>query len=385
MDADHGHTSFDTIVIGGGQAGLAAGHYLARQGTSFLILDAHERTGDAWRRRWDSLRLFTPARYNGLPGMRFPGTGGAFITKDEMADYLEDYAERFRLPIRHGCRVERLSRRGERFVVSAGGADLIADNVIVAMSNFQAPHIPAFADQLGPSIHQLHVRDYRNPAQLRDGGVLVVGAGNSGAEVAMDLVQTRETWLAGETPGVVPFRIEPFVARNGLLRVVRFVGHHVLNVRTPVGRRARPQFLVQATPLIRVKPDDLVDAGVRRGPRMVGVREGQPLLADGSSPDVQNVIWCTGWRPGFSWIDLPVLGDRQEPAHQRGILEQEPGLYFVGLEFLTAATSATVTGVPRDAKRIARAVAARSKGAPRPSSRVPRTASASQPGSTEMR
>jgi putative flavoprotein involved in K+ transport len=354
------HESIETVVIGGGQAGLCVGYYLAEEGRPFVILDANARTGDSWRNRWDSLRLFTPARVDGLPGMRFPASGGTFITKDQMADFLEAYAARFAFPVRHNTAVERLSRHGDRYLVTAGGHTIAADNVVVAMSNCQQPWIPAFAAELDPSIRQIHSNDYRNPSQLAEGDVLVVGAGNSGADIAIETVRTHRTWMAGKETAHVPFRIETFIARHGLLRIVRFVGYRVLTIKTPIGRKARSKMLTKAAPLIRVKPKDLVAAGVQRVGRVAGVRDGLPVADDGAVLDVKNVIWCSGFRPGFSWIDLPILGDRQEPAHVAGIVESQPGLYFVGLHFLYSMTSETITGMPRDARRIVSHLTARS-------------------------
>ena len=351
----------DTIVIGGGQAGLAVGYHLTKSGQRFVILDANERVGDAWRKRWDSLLLFTPARINGLPGMRFPAPSGSFVTKDAMADYLEAYATRFALPVRTGVEVTRLSRRDEQLVVEAGDLEFTADNVVVAMSNHQVPRLPSFANELDPRIAQLHSKDYRAPSQLRPGPVLVVGAGNSGADIAIELAASHPTWLAGQESGQIPFRIERFVARHVLIRLVRFVGHHVLTVRTPIGRKLRPKLLPVAAPLVRVKPKDLLAAGIERVPRVAGVRDGLPLLEDGRVLEVANVVWCTGFRPGFSWIDLPIFGDHQEPLHEAGVVPTEPGLYFVGLHFLYALTSDTITGVRRDAARIAADVVARSR------------------------
>lgn len=352
---------FDTIVIGGGQAGLSVGYYLTKQSVPFVILDAAERVGDAWRKRWDSLLLFTPARIDGLPGMRFPARGDTFITKDEMADYLEAYAARFDLPVRNGVRVDGLARSGDGFVVSSGERLFEANNVVVAMANSQVPWMPPFATRLDPSIVQMHSKDYRNASQLQDGDVLVVGAGNSGADISIEVVQTHRTWMAGKESAHMPFRIEGFVARKLLIRLVRFVGHHVLTVKSPLGRKLRPKLMKKAAPLVRVKPKDLVAAGVERVPRVVDVRDGVPVLEDGRTLDVRNVIWCTGFRPGFSWIDLPILGDRQEPAHDRGVVTSVPGLYFVGLHFLYSMTSETITGVQRDAKRIARLVVSRAR------------------------
>jgi putative flavoprotein involved in K+ transport len=352
-----------TIVVGGGQAGLATGHALAELGLPFAILDASARVGDAWRHRWDSLRLFTPARWSGLPGMRFPGPGGASPTKDQLADYLEAYAQRFALPVRSGVRVERLGREGGRFVLAAEGGCWEADQVIVAMANFQVPRLPAFAGALDPDVRQLHAHAYRNPSTLRDGPVLVVGVGNSGAEIAAEVARTHPTWLAGKETGHVPFRIDGFLGRHLGTRIVRFLGHHLLSLRTPVGRRVRPKLLRVAGPLVRVRPVDLARAGVERVPRVVDVREGRPVLADGRVLAPANVIWCTGYRPGFSWIDLPAFGDDGgdggEPLHARGVVAGVPGLYFVGLHFLFSMSSATLIGIGRDAKHVARAVRAR--------------------------
>jgi putative flavoprotein involved in K+ transport len=344
----------DTVVIGGGQAGLSAGYYLKKQDRSFVILDSHPRVGDAWRRRWDSLLLFTPARINGLPGMKMPFSGDTFIKKDEIADFLESYARNFDLPVMTSTRVERLAKNGERFVVETSKATFEAQNVIVAMANFQKPRIPAFASELDADIFQVHSHDYRNADQLKDGGVLVVGLGNSGADIGLEVAQSHPTWIAGKETATVPFRIETFIARHLLIRMVRFVGHHVLTIRTPIGRRIRPKFMASGNPLVRVKPRDLTDAGATRVGRIAGVRNGLPVTEDGEALDVKNVVWCTGYGPGFYWIDIPIFGANQEPDHKAGIVEKIPGLYFLGLKFMYSATSDTVTGVQRDARRITR-------------------------------
>jgi len=350
---------FETVIIGGGQAGLSVGYHLAKRGRTFVILEANERIGDSWRKRWDSLSLFTPARYDGLAGWPFPAADWSFPTKDEMADYLEANVARFELPVRTGVRVERLSRNGERFSVAAGGETVEAENVVVAMANFQRPQAPAFAGELNPDIVQLHSYDYRNPSQLRDGGVLIVGAGNSGAEISLEVSRTHPTWLSGRDTGHIPFRIEGVASRLLLAPLaLRFVFHRVLSVNTPIGRRARPKILSNGAPLIRVKPGDLAAAGVERVPRVVGVRDGLPLLEDGRALEAANVVWCTGFHPGFSWIKLPIF-EAEEPAHERGIVGSEPGLYFVGLEFLYAMSSVMVHGVGRDAEHIAKHISSR--------------------------
>jgi len=354
-----GAESFETVVIGGGQAGLAVGHELAERGRSFVILEANGRIGDSWRKRWDSLKLFTPARYDGLPGFPFPADGWTFPTKDEMADYLEAYAARFDLPVRTGVRVGRLYEDGGRFVVETPEAVFDAENVVVAMADFQRPRVPEFAEKLDSDIVRLHSYEYRTPSQLREGDVLIVGAGNSGAEISLELARAHRTWLSGRDTGHMPFRIEGVASRLLLAPLaLRFVFHRVLTVDTPIGRRARPRILSGGAPVIRVKPGDLASAGVERVPRMIGVRDGLPLLEDGRVLEVANVIWCTGYHPGYSWIDLPVFG-AEGPIHERGVVESEPGLYFVGLEFLYAMSSVMVHGVGRDAEHIVKHISSR--------------------------
>jgi putative flavoprotein involved in K+ transport len=356
-DAQH----IETVIVGGGQAALSTGYHLARRGLPFVILDAHERVGDAWRHRWDSLRLFTPARFSGLVGLPFPAPPRHFPTKNEMGDYLESYAEHFELPVHTGVRVDRVSRNGDGYVVAAGERRWLADNVVVAMGSFQRPWVPPYAGDLASGITQLHSYDYRNPAQLRDGPVLVVGAGNSGAEIALEAAAAgHQTWLAGRDNGHVPFRIEGTIGRFMVPLVLRGLFHRVLTVDTPIGRRARPKALSRGTQLVRTKPKDLAAAGVARLPKVTGVEHGLPVLADGRSMQVANVVWCTGFRPGLDWIDLPVHGDR-EPNHNRGIVPDYPGLYFVGLFFQYAVSSEQVHGVGRDAERIVEAVADRSR------------------------
>ena len=354
--------TFHTIVIGGGQAGLSVGYYLAQQHRRFAILDAGQRVGDPWRQRWDSLRLFTPAAFDGLVGMRFPAPPFSFPTKDEMANYLEAYAQQFRLPVRNGVRVDRVTRTGSRYLVEAGSQQFEADHVVVAMSSYQVPRIPGFAKDLHPDILQMHSSEYRSLRQLRPGGVLVVGAGNSGAEIAIEVAREHQTWVAGRDTGHVPFRVDGLVARLGLLRFVfRFVFHRVLTVATPIGRHLRRKVFMQGGPLIRVKPKQLAAAGVQRVPKIVRLRNGSPETADGRVLDVSNVIWCTGYGNGMSWIDLPIFEAAGEPRHESGIATDEPGLYFVGLHFLHSLSSTMIHGIARDAKRIAEAIDRRSQ------------------------
>jgi putative flavoprotein involved in K+ transport len=349
---------FETIVIGGGQAGLAVGYYLKKRGRPFVILDANERIGGSWRTRtWNSLRLFTPARYDGLPGWPFPAPGWSYPTARETADYLEAYAKRFDLPVRLRMTVDRLTKVGVRYLVECGERVFKADRVVVATGFYGKPSVPDFASELDPRIVQMHSSDYRDPSQLRPGGVLLVGAGNSGADIAMESAKSHQTWLSGRDKGQVPIRIE-HPLRRVVLPVLWFVASHVLTVRTPIGRKVRPHFLADGAPRIRVKANDLREAGVETVPKTAGVQDGLPVLEDGRVLDVANVIWCTGFHQDYSWIDVPVFDGGMEPTHERGVAS-EPGLYFVGLDFLYSFASENVGGVYRDARHIVKHIASR--------------------------
>ena len=349
---------FETIVIGGGQAGLSVGYYLKKHGGSFVILDANEQIGGAWRTRtWSSLRLFTPARYDGLPGWPFPAPGWSYPTARETADYLEAYAARFDLPVRTGMAVSRLGKDGDRYVVECGQRRLEAERVVVATGFYGKPSVPDFAAELDPRIVQMHSSDYRDPSQLRPGGVLLVGAGNSGADIGIEVSATHRTWLSGRDKGQIPFRIE-HPLRRLVVPVLWFVASHVLTMKTPIGRKIRPRVLEGGAPLIRVKSQDLLAAGVERVAKTTGARDGLPVLEDGRVMDVANVIWCTGFRQDFSWIEVPVFCEDSAPVQERGVAS-EPGLYFVGLDFLYSFTSENVGGVGRDARHIAKHIASR--------------------------
>lgn len=348
----------ETLIIGGGQSGLAVAYQLKRSGRPVLILEGNERVGDSWRKRWDSLRVFSPAKFDGLPGMRFPAPSLSFPTKDAVADYQAAYAKRFDLPVRTSTRVDAVDRRGDRYVVTAGASTYEADNVVIATGACQVPKIPAFASELRPAIKQMHSSEYKSPAQLPEGDVLVVGTGNSGAEIATELTRTRRVLLAGRDPREVPFEHGAFAAMFAL-PMIKFLGMYVLNVDTPMGRKAQPQFLRHGPPLIRVKTKHLAAAGVERVPRVTGVRDGLPLLADGRALDVSAVIWCTGFKSDFDWVHADVFGADGRPVQYRGVVKSSPGLYFVGLEFQYAAASGVLPGIVRDAGHVARHIAAR--------------------------
>jgi putative flavoprotein involved in K+ transport len=341
-----------TVVIGGSQAGLAVGYYLKQRGLPFVILDQNERIGDAWRKRWDSLHLFTPGRYNGLPGMPFPGSPWAYPSKDEAADYLKAYARGFELPVRTGVKVDRLARTGERFEVTCGQQALFAENVVVATGAFNNPRVPSFARDLDKSIVQLHAKEYRNSSQIQKGAVLVVGAGNSGAEIAIELAPHHHTWLSGPDTGQEPARAGSRL--DHLLTPMMWFVATRLTVKTALGKKLRDHFLnpPRGIPLGRVRRKDFAPAGVERVPRMTGVANGYPVLEDGRIIEVSNVIWCTGFIPDYSWFDFSLPTHNGLPVHDRGIVDSCPGLYFIGLLFLYSLSSALVGGVGRDAEHI---------------------------------
>ena len=352
---------FETVVIGAGQAGLSAGYYLRRAGRSFVILDANAEVGGSWLNRYDSLQLFTPRWAVRLPGWRFDNRDVRYPSRTQMIGFLQSYAERFDMPVRTGVRVDRVERDGERFVLTGAGLRIEADNVIVASGANRDPRVPAFSRELDPSIVQMHSSAYRNPSQFRDGGVLVVGAGNSGADISLDAVEGHPTWLSGPDRGHIPVNIDTWIAQNVAFRLIRFSGVHLLTERTPLGRRYKAKHESKGDPLVRVKPKQLLAAGIERVPKTVGVRGGKPVLEDGRVLDVANVVWCTGYRHDFSWIDLPIFGEDGELVHERGVATGQPGLYFVGIAFQYAAASDVIPGVGRDAKYVVERLLARQR------------------------
>lgn len=349
----------DTVIIGAGQAGLSVGYHLAKLGHRFVILDGNQRVGDNWRSHWDSLRLYSPAGWDSLPGMPFPAPTWAYPTKDQVADYLAAYAERFSLPVRTGVRVSRVSKQDSTYVVEAGSSVYEADNVVVASGTFgRTPNIPAYASELDPAITQLHSAEYQNPGQLRDGPVLVVGASHSGGDIAYEVAGSHPTVLCGRSTGQIPFRIDGKAARV-IFPILFLLWTHVVTIRTPMGRKLRAEERFHGAPLLRVKPSDLAKLGVERVyERVAGVRDGKPMLDGGRVLDVANVVWCTGFRQDFSWIDLPVIREDGWPEEEYGVVPSSPGLYFCGLAFQRAFSSMLVGGAGRDAALVAKHIVA---------------------------
>jgi putative flavoprotein involved in K+ transport len=354
----------ETLVVGAGQAGLATAYHLQRLGRECLVVEASDRVGDNWRSHYDSLRLYTPAKASALPGLPFPGDPWTFPGKDDVADYLEQYALHHELPVRTGTRVTRLGpiTGGHGFVASLGTDVITADNVVVATGTFgRTPNVPAFAAQLHPRIRQLHSSEYRRPAQLAPGATLVVGASHSGCDVAFEVAAERPTILVGRDCGQIPVSWDS-PALHVVLPLLIFAWRHVLTRRTPMGRRMMRHVREHGGPMTRVKRRHLVESGVERlEGRVVGVTDGMPRLDDGRVLDVANVVWATGFRQVFDWIDLPVIGEDGWPAEYRGVVEQAPGLFFCGLAFQYSMSSTVLPGVARDAEYLAHRIAARAR------------------------
>lgn len=337
---------YDTIIVGAGQAGLAAGYHLAKRDADFLIIDSAEHVGDSWRNRWDSLRLFTPAAYSGLPGMCFPGEPMYLPDKEEVADYLQRYAQRFELPVRGSTCVESLRQEGKGYLLSANGTTYQANSVIVATGPFQRPRVPSLAAHLPRSIHQIHSSEYRNPFDLPSGSVLVVGVGNSGAQIALELVASRQVWLAGHESGYLRRR---FLGRDLFRWIWPLLTTFTADTR--VGRRLRNRSR-KTDALIGIRPSQLTESGIIRVGKVTEVRDGVPYC-EGEPVDPNVIIWATGFTPDYSWIQLPIFDADGYPRHQRGAVLDAPGLYFLGLRFQHRMTSSLIGGVGADAAYIA--------------------------------
>ncbi len=356
MTIDH----IETAIIGAGQAGLATAYHLQRRGRPCLIIDSNARVGDNWRSHWDSLRLYSPAGSDGLPGLPFPGSRWSYPPKDQVADYLAAYAERFHLPVRTLAHVNRLEPSNGEYLLQLGAEQLVADNVVVATGTFgRTPSIPEFALDLDPSIRQLHSSEYRRPTQLKPGPVLVVGASHSGTDIAYEVAATHPTILAGRDPGQLPVRLDHWSARL-FWPVFLFLGRHVITRRTPIGHHAMEQIRFHGGPMLRVKRADLQARGVDRVlNRVTGIADGRPVLDNGRIVEVANVVWCTGFRQVFDWIDLPIFDDNGWPREIRGVVAEAPGLFFCGLAFQYAFSSMVLPGVGRDAEYVAKRIDAR--------------------------
>ena len=348
----------DVIVIGAGQAGLATGYYLAQRSVDFVILDAGSEVGEVWTKRWDSLRLFSPAKYSSLPGFAFPAAPFHLPTKDEVAAYFKAYVTRFQLPVRLGVKVTRVHRQGQQYFLETNAGLFSASHVVIAIGTYHAPKIPAFAKDMEKGIVQLHSSQYRNPQQIKAGKVMAVGASSSGAQIAMDLAQPHEVYLAGRDPGNSPRRL---LGRD-IYWWLYTTGLGNLSRDSWLGRKMARSFDTgggHGGGRVAMPAQMILDAGVRWVPRIVGTQNGLPLLEDGQVLDVQTVIWATGFRPDYRWVEEMPVNREGYPVHTRGVVEGEPGLYVMGLVFQYRLNSHMVGGVGRDAEYLGKVIAER--------------------------
>jgi putative flavoprotein involved in K+ transport len=340
----------EVLVVGGGQAGLALGYHLAQRGKDFTILDATSEPAAAWRERWDSLKLFTSARYNGLPGMDFPGDPDRYPTRDEVADYLTEYARRFDLPVELNSRVKAARRQGDRYVVELEDRTYAAQQVVIATGPFQTPLVPQLAQDLGDGVVQMHSTAYRSPESVPAGRVLVVGGGNTGFQIAQELSASREVHLSiGSRQMSLPQRILGrdlfwFLEKTGLIRKT---------VDSRMGRRmSERETLIGSTPRgIRRQH------GVELHGRALSAQGSTVRFDDGTQVDVAGVVWATGFRVDHSWIDVPVFDAGGRLIHQRGVT-QAPGLYFLGMYWQHTRGSALLGWVKDDAEYLAERIEA---------------------------
>jgi putative flavoprotein involved in K+ transport len=341
-----GNDCLDVIVIGAGQAGLCLAWHLAQRGRRFLVVDAAAELGHTWRSRWDSLRLFSPAQYDSLPGMEFPAPADTYPTKDQVADYITAYAARFALPILLGTTVTRLEQRADRFAVHTNQGTLKAWQVVVATGPFQTPVVPAIADGLSPDVAQLHSAEYRNPGQLGPGPVVVVGAGNSGLQIADELADDRALTLAvGAQSLELPQRI---LGRDLFWWLTRFgVITKTADSRLAKRMRTRGDLIIgSSTKALRRR-------GVTIRRRVVSTSAEGIAFADGTVVQPATVIWATGFRSDYSWVEVPgVISNDGQVVHQRGLTEV-PGLYFLGLPWQHTRGSALLGFVKHDAAWLA--------------------------------
>lgn len=338
---------FSTVVIGAGQAGLAAGYFLKKINEDFIILDKGQKIGDSWRQRWDTLRLFTPSQHDGLPGFPFPTSRGTLPTKDDMADYLFNYATKFSLPVELNVEVIELHKSSDGYEIITSKGKLISDFVIITTGTNQIASIPEFAGQLDKNIVQIHSSEYKNPLQLPASATLVVGAGTSGVEIAIELSKSRVTLLSGKPTPQIP----DFVFRY-LGRPYWWFAHNVLTTNTPIGRKVRNKILTSGAPLISVSIEDVKKARVENLPRLKGTQNGLPQVEDDRIISVDSIVWATGYKPDYSWIKIDIQNNFGWPVTRRGVFQGTKGLYFIGMIFQFGLTSGLVGGVGRDANYV---------------------------------
>ncbi|MGH2825713.1 MAG: flavin-containing monooxygenase [Actinomycetota bacterium] len=345
IDTEPKNDVLDVLVIGGGQAGLVMGYHLKQRGSRFKILDAGPEVGDTWRRRWDSLKLFTPAQYDNLPGMPSPATADVYPSKDDVADFLRVYAERFELPVQVNRGVTSLTLDGGSFVAETDEETFIAKQVVVATGPFQVPFVPPIAKDFDQDLPQFHSADYRNPGSVPDGRILVVGGANTGCQIALELSRSRDVEISvGQRLPTIPQRMLKrdvwwWGTKLGFTRVTR---------SSRLGERLSERDVVIGGGL-----RELRKLGVRIRPRLTGAEGRTATFDGGESSEVDAVLWATGYRMDHSWIDIPGLRDGEGRIKQERGVTPVAGLYTVGLSWQHTRTSALLGWVTNDAAFLA--------------------------------
>ncbi|NUU75382.1 flavin-containing monooxygenase [Paenibacillus xylanilyticus] len=337
---------YDVIVIGAGQAGLAASYFLKNRNLRFLLIDKSNRIGESWRQRYDSLTLFTPRSYSSLPGLPLEGDPNGYATKDEISTYLEKYATTFTLPIQLSTEVISLEAAEQSFDINTTKGMLKATNVIVSTGPFQSPYIPLATDQFHESVFQIHTSAYSHPKRLNKGTVIVIGAGNSGAQIAVELAKERDVFLSvGRPLHFMPLQ----VMGTSIFSWFRRLGIMNVSAESKLGKfiqkKADPIFGIDLKKMIRNKKIKLV-------PRAVQVMDRHVQFEDGSKLQVDNVIWATGFRTDYTWIkEKTLFNEKGGVRHQRGVSDVQ-GLFFLGIPWQSSRGSALIGGVGADAEYI---------------------------------
>ncbi|WP_438350607.1 flavin-containing monooxygenase [Paenibacillus sp. FA6] len=335
---------YDVVIVGAGQAGIAMGYHLKQQGLSFILLDSNVKIGDSWRHRYDSLKLFTSRRYSSLPELQMNGSLDGFPTKDEMADYLEQYATHFDLPVMLNTNVINIKKNGETFEVETNQEIIEAEQVVIASGAFQKPFVPPVIVNKGERSFQIHSSSYLSPKQILKGSVLVVGGGNSGAQIAVELAHERNVTLA--------------VSRSFKFLPLHFLGKNIFYwldlfglLYSGVDTIKGSWFRKQSDPIFGYKLKTLIaDRTINMKPRVVSVDGNEVLFEDNSVHSFESIVWSTGFIPSYDWILIEgATSSNGKPVHERGVSPIK-GLYFIGLPWQYQRGSALICGVGRDAR-----------------------------------
>ena len=335
------------LIIGAGQAGLAVAYWLCKAGTTVQLLDSNP-PGASWARRWDSLQLFTPRRFASLPGSTFPGNQASYPNKDQVAHYLANYAQHHHLPVASGSTVVDLSRNEDGFVARTRAGDRWqARQVVVATGAFGKPFAPAWAQSMSPAVIQLHSDNYRRQSDLPDGPTLVVGGGNSGYQLALELAQSGRSVALSESR--VPRHLPQRICERDLFWWLTITGIMKVRSSTWAGRRLRAN-----DPVIGTPRESLIQAGVTFLPRATGAHGTVVQFLDGTQLEARSVVWATGYRHDDSWITISGALSPEGVLHNDDGNTVVPGLFTIGRPWQRDRGSALLGFVARDARRLAR-------------------------------